>query len=323
MKKIFVLSKQNLELSKYEVLSLQSENPSKIKYLLYDNLLVVDAGKDISERLAYTKQINTLLFVIKQNALKTAITSFDWKSVYRGNYAVKIHGDIGLSARDAGSLVWRKLELQNVRPKVNLSKPKTIIEIFKVKNKTIISLFDKEIKSDFEKRKPHMRPELAPISLHPKLARCLVNLTGVQKGVLLDTFCGTGGILIEAGLIGLTPVGYDILKKMVNISMINLKRYKIKKYTLMQKDSTKIKRKFDYIATELPYGINTKKQNLLKLYSNFLRTLKHILRKKAVLTFPNKIPINLIKKHNLKIEKTFDYYIHKNLTKKIVVIKRG
>ena len=50
-----------------------------------------------------------------------------------------------------------------------------------------------------------------PTSLHPQLARCCVNLTGIKKDeTLLDPFCGTGGILIEAGLMGLNCIGGDI-----------------------------------------------------------------------------------------------------------------
>ncbi len=48
-----------------------------------------------------------------------------------------------------------------------------------------------------EARKVTHRPFSLPISLHPKLARALVNLARVPMGgVLLDPFCGTGGILL-------------------------------------------------------------------------------------------------------------------------------
>lgn len=63
---------------------------------------------------------------------------------------------------------------------------------------------------DFEERAVKHRPYFKPVSLHPKFARVLVNLTRVHDGqTLLDPFCGTGGILIEAGLVGARPVGID------------------------------------------------------------------------------------------------------------------
>ncbi len=55
-----------------------------------------------------------------------------------------------------------------------------------------------------------------PISLHPKLARALVNLSRVPTGGrLADPFCGTGGIVLEAARIGLRPVAADIRRTML------------------------------------------------------------------------------------------------------------
>ena len=55
-----------------------------------------------------------------------------------------------------------------------------------------------------------------PISLHPKLARALVNLSRVPTGgILADPFCGTGGIILEAARLGLRPLASDVRRKMV------------------------------------------------------------------------------------------------------------
>ena len=68
----------------------------------------------------------------------------------------------------------------------------------------------------FEERKVQHRPFFSPISLHPKLARVLVNISAIKRDeTLLDPFCGTGGILIEAGLIGAKVIGSDIEEKMI------------------------------------------------------------------------------------------------------------
>ncbi len=55
-----------------------------------------------------------------------------------------------------------------------------------------------------------------PITLHPKLARALVNLSRVPSGgLVLDPFCGTGGILLEASQLGLRVLGADVRRSMV------------------------------------------------------------------------------------------------------------
>src|SRR5213079_2112695 len=60
------------------------------------------------------------------------------------------------------------------------------------------------------------RPFSLPISLHPKFARALLNLSRVpMAGFVLDPFCGTGGLLLEALSIGLRPIGLDRDRRMV------------------------------------------------------------------------------------------------------------
>jgi tRNA (guanine10-N2)-dimethyltransferase len=180
---------------------------------------------------------------------------------------------------------------------------------------------NKELKQGFGKRRPHLRPGFHPSSLNPKLARAFVNLTGIRKGSIVDMFCGTGGILIEAGLIGLNIIGYDIDKQMLNRAELNFKHFKIKNYKLYQKDATKIKRKFNYIVADLPYGHATKKIDK-NLYLNFLKNLKKILKKRAVIGFPDFAPYKkLIKAAKLKIKGEFTIYLHKRLSKKIVILE--
>ncbi|MGC9330008.1 MAG: TRM11 family SAM-dependent methyltransferase, partial [Candidatus Hinthialibacter sp.] len=52
--------------------------------------------------------------------------------------------------------------------------------------------------------------------LPPKLARILINLVRTKTtATLLDPFCGSGGIVTEAGLMGLQAVGFDKSEKAV------------------------------------------------------------------------------------------------------------
>lgn len=67
-----------------------------------------------------------------------------------------------------------------------------------------------------EERKVTRRAFQRPITLHPKLARALVNLSRVPIGGLLaDPFCGTGGIVLEASRMGVRAVGGDVRRAMV------------------------------------------------------------------------------------------------------------
>lgn len=313
MKKVFILSKQNLKLSKAE-LTAQLANA---KTEQFGNIVIADTIRDLSN-LAYTKQINQFLFKTSSSELLKKISMFNWKKIYSKSFAVRFEGRSDLEPK-LGSLIYKNLG----DPMVDLENPDTLIEFHKFRSTVICSLFISRIDSSIEQRKPHLRPHLVPVSSHPRLSRCLINLTGIRRGKILDPFCGTGGILIEAGLMGLHPVGYDVLKKMINISRLNLKHYNIMPFTLKQTDCTSETKKFKYVAAELPYMINTKKQDLRLLYDSFFKNLRLILGRRAALSFPNKIPRRIISKHNLKVTDTFSVYIHKGLTKKIVVLEPG
>jgi tRNA G10 N-methylase Trm11 len=59
--------------------------------------------------------------------------------------------------------------------------------------------------------------------LPPKLAQTIINLANPAKNdVVLDPFCGTGVVLMEAGIMGFQPYGTDIQEKMVRYSRDNV-----------------------------------------------------------------------------------------------------
>lgn len=59
--------------------------------------------------------------------------------------------------------------------------------------------------------------------LPPKLAQIMINLTGLDKGLVLDPFCGTGVILQEALLMGYDVHGTDLAPKMIEFTEKNIK----------------------------------------------------------------------------------------------------
>jgi len=317
---------------------------ASFEYSFIDKLLIIDLYKEtaneLAKRLAYTHNIYQLLFECKTNNLIKKLEEFNWQSIYKENFCLRINGKTNYKEKELAGYIWGKIK----RPKVKLEDPKTLIELFFVKNKVYCGLLSKKIKKDFEKRKAHLRPELHPTSLHPKLARCLVNLSGAEMGsTAADPFCGSGGILIEAGLMGLKPVGYDLYDVMIRRAKINLDYYKIRNYKLINKDALKINKKYDYIVTDPPYGLNTsvwirknnrnkkislkqvdkkeKTKNLESFYLQFLKNLKKILGKRAVVIFPHYVNYKkLIKRAGFKIEKEFSQFIHRSLTRKIFVL---
>ena len=306
---------------------------------------------NISKRLAYTNSIHLLLFGSKYGNFFKNMHDFDWNSIYKNSFCIR--GYILNPSKNKiiinkirkygnkfseGKLafhIWVKLK----NPKVDLVNPGTPIDIFFTKEKIFCCLLLYKLKHDFDARRSHLRPRPTPTSLYPGLARAMVNITGAGRGdIILDPFCGSGGILIEAGLMGIKIIGYDINKKMLWKSMVNLKHYNIKGYKLGIKDFFSINQKYKYIVTDLPYGLNTNimqnirvtnsnkkeiQKYLYSFYHKIVKKLEKILEKRAVIIFPSYIDYRkLIKSSKLKLKKEFEKYVHGNLTRKIVVLEK-
>ena len=112
---------------------------------------------------------------------------------------------------------------------------------------------------EFSARQPTKRPFFQPGSMAPRLARALVNLSGANPGdLLLDPMCGTGGILIEAGRLGIRGIGIDVQRRMVTGSRDNLTRYvEGPTPTVFQGDAASLPiadRTVDAIVLDVPYG---------------------------------------------------------------------
>ncbi len=229
-----------------------------------------------------------------------------------------------LTEKDLAGFIWKKIN----NPVVDLKNAITQIECILAK-KAYLCRKIADIEKTFLERRPHLRPRLHPSSLHPKLARALVNLTGASSGdTILDPFCGTGGILIEAGLMKLKTKGYDISDSMLISCKKNLEYYKIKNFKLEKQDALSLTERYDYIVTDIPYGKSTKiTTSIQKIALAFFQNMEKNLQKRAVLVVPDIIMHNEEFSKYVYLEKkliildTFTLYVHKHLTRHILLLE--
>jgi tRNA (guanine10-N2)-dimethyltransferase len=157
----------------------------------------------------------------------------------------------------------------------------------------------------------------------------LVNLSCITKDkLLLDPFCGTGGILIEAGLIGVKVIGSDIEEKMIDGCKKTLDYYDIKNYKLFKSDIGKINNlvdSVDAIVTDMPYGksTTTKGEKMCDLYDRAFEHISKVLKKncRAVIGIYKKDLISIGKKY-MKLEEIHELRAHRSLTRFFVVYKK-
>ncbi|MFC7234948.1 methyltransferase domain-containing protein [Halosegnis marinus] len=127
---------------------------------------------------------------------------------------------------------------------------------------------------DFGDRKPTDKPFFQPGSMDPLLARAVANIAGARPGrVVLDPMCGTGGGLVEAGLVGADVLGNDAQYKMVHGARENLARYldggvaglpAPGGYDVVRGDATRLPLRdgaADCVVFDAPYGRQSKIAN--------------------------------------------------------------
>ncbi|MFB6158397.1 MAG: methyltransferase domain-containing protein [Candidatus Nanohalobium sp.] len=209
-------------------------------------------------------------------------------------------------------------KLSSPENQVDLENPETEILAYTQGERLVAGKTVQDIdRGLFKKRKNQERPFSSPVSLDPVLARILVNLTGIRPGEkILDPFCGTGGILIEAGLCGVEVYGLDLQEKMVKGTQKNLEEYGILRHDIRKGKISKVEEvfdtEFDAVVTDLPYGkASHKKGNPAE---EFIKKTEKLTDGKTVF-MSNQEQIK-----DLKPE--FEIYVHKNLTRYIYRFER-
>ncbi len=178
-------------------------------------------------------------------------------------------------------------------------------------------------------RRPRKRPVFHPSTMQPKLARCLVNLSRPGKGGLLtDPFCGVGGIILEAAAIGCRVIGSDADARMIRGARSNLRHYGAEYLGLLVSDATKIPvRSVQSIVTDPPYGreASTRGRRLRSLLQEFMPTAHGVLARGGFmcLCYPTDLRISsIIAGAGFDVVETHRVYVHRSLTRRIVVLKK-
>jgi tRNA G10 N-methylase Trm11 len=116
---------------------------------------------------------------------------------------------------------------------------------------------------EIEKRDMEKPIRRAELSISPRLAKILINLSRVKdKEILLDPFCGIGVILQEALLQNIKVIGIDKDKNAIHNARLNLKWFNFNEdnYKLINGDSSIIRiQETNGVATEPELGELQKK----------------------------------------------------------------
>ncbi len=319
MKYLFLLGR-NPELSTEEVKSFLEKEEIKFRIIReINNGILIETDRKIPkiiDRLGGTISIgevladgdakdiiqeleNKILYSVSRNKLNYIVYNFNGENPEEIlSYLKRRFRDEGLKATEKKPTGRIKIQEGKEIPKVSSN---LIDEQYFIFEDNFGRITQKSNYEEIEKRdmgKPVRRNEL---SISPRLAKIMINLSQIRKGeTLLDPFCGIGTILQEALLQDIKVIGIDKDGKAIHDARLNLKWFKFREsnYRLINEDSSKIKiSEIQGIATEPNLGELQKKSpspekakqainEFEELIIKVLRNLKRYVKGRIVFTAP-------------------------------------
>jgi tRNA (guanine10-N2)-dimethyltransferase len=172
-------------------------------------------------------------------------------------------------------------------------------------------------------RDPLRRPFFHPGVMLPRFARAMVNLSLIREGeLLIDPFCGTGGMLMEAQMVGAEILGGDADPVMVRGTRTNIPHTDV-----VVEDATCLPfcdSCADAVVTDLPYGqsVGIRGTDLPALYEGTLAEIYRILKEGRRVVLISHRDIRHLTGAFIPLQ-YHEQRVHKSLTRRIMVLKKG
>ncbi|MBE0522871.1 MAG: RsmD family RNA methyltransferase [Methanosarcinales archaeon] len=336
----FELSGEHPDLPAAEVIGvLQAENVGFSLYYQLDQILVIEVPgiiisqmNTLANRLAMTWYIIEVLGISGAefaDILKMA-EGIEFEDHISRTYNIrtkKIKHKSHISSeeieRGIGKILYDKgfkanLKAPDIRYRAIISDSKCIFG-------KVLECIDRSV---FETRNPQNKPFFYPGVLMPRLARAVVNIARVrQNDIVLDPYSGTGGLIIEAGLIGAVTVGCDVQKMIINGAKLNLDFYGVN-YSVFLQDAGDMAIRdncVNIVLTDPPYGRSAliQAQSLEQLMMHSLNEIYRILRfgGRAVLVSECNIE-EWAEDSGFVVSEVYTQRVHRSLTRRISVLEK-
>lgn len=312
----FLLTGKRVELARAELSALvKSYHPDAKLTSLSERVSVIYGQYDlkkITSRSACVKYAGHLLSLSK-------VTGFDLNGHFRNyrRFACKL---VNLSKKyvDMEPLQQLGKYIKEKSPwmQVSLDNPDVTVLYIVTDNGAIVGL------SEYNGAKlgnVRNRPYFHPVVLEPHLSRIMVNLTMVKENdLLLDPFCGTGSIILEAATMKIRTIGCDLSSKMCYGSIANTGNVDT---LIINCDALSLPlqtRGIDAIATDLPYGraASAMKRPAKELLKEFVSLISDEMKGKRCCVMCRKGDEQLFD----NIVEAYDIYVHRSLTRKLMVL---
>ncbi|WP_408956716.1 TIGR01177 family methyltransferase [Natrinema sp. 74] len=190
---------------------------------------------------------------------------------------------------------------------------------------------------DFGSRAPTDKPFFQPGSMDPLLARAVANIAGARPGAtVLDPMCGTGGVLVEAGLVGADVIGTDAQAKMATGARTNLRHFLARDepspigvergaWHVGRGDATRLPLfddAVDGVVFDAPYGRQSKidTHRLEDLVAGALSEAHRVAPRAVVIA--DRSWAGEARAAGWELESAFERRVHRSLTRYVLVLER-
>lgn len=334
MRLLFELSGEHPTLPAAEALALLGMQGSVKELMREDSLLLAEASKAdvpaLAHRLGLTHKISEALAEATADAgpILQAVQAIapHVGSVFRVRcHRVGTHGKhLRPSAleRDAGGVLapGRRVEMEG---------PADVVRILLAERAHVALQLAEVDRTLFDARHVRHRPFFSPVSLHPRFARALVNLARVKPGDrVADPFAGTGGLLVEAGLVGAQVAGADLDPDMAEGAARVLRHYSLQGQVLVGDvaDTLRQLAPLDAIVSDPPYGraSTTAKEERTALYTRALAAMHAAVKPggRIAVVFPDAAADKLAPA-GLVLEERHVQRVHRSLDRHFLVFRRA
>jgi tRNA (guanine10-N2)-dimethyltransferase len=320
----------------YYIQKIKLEKISNVYYKFSSNIKLT--GKEpLFQRLTFTKHVSELHFHGNLEDLKKELSNYQISKKHEGKLfaisASRLSKKFNLpeNLRVLAAPVFDqfqngKVDLKNFGVRFHFFYDTPEIFYFTTE------LYHNEM--DYLERMPKYRPVVMPYTLKADMARAAINLLDIKdkNSILLDPFCGIGGILLEGYDMGFKILGNDISWNDLKYLKQNFEHYfpesfrsgQVKR-TLADSSTQFLKENsIDGIVSDIPYGKSCRRLGE-NLYNDFLKSAKVYLKPgaKLVIIYANFLEFKEIaKKYFTEIDE-IDHYINKSMTRHILVLENS
>jgi tRNA (guanine10-N2)-dimethyltransferase len=297
---------------------------AKALFLAYDpssrfqspekRILIAESGADpalVARRIAFARRVGVLVDDVTSIA----------ETVKRKRIRVR---SFTLKGDGPSSEGYDLLDGLDVR--IDLDNPDLELTLVRGAQRYVVLTNPSAMKQAWSLRRPRRRAFFHPAAIFPKLSRALVNLTRCREGdLLLDPFCGTGSIPIEAAAVGIEVAAADRSAEMARGALANMKLFGQSWLSVIRADAFRLPLKeVDGVATDVPYGraASTQGRATEEVISMSTELLPSVMKNDSimVLVHPENRPVESNSK--LSVLDEHRLYVHKRLTRAITILRK-